>query len=585
MKLFKRLSGTQGIEFNNLYGVVNVDNIQWKETRYMLWGVTDTTKRNSDDDIKKKCYMFVDLDIRSIHYEKTGEVLNDDQLLEEITKILDVLITSDYAWFAYAIHSGNGLHLYYIGNELAINKTDYANWVKYFYSMIDALLAPTGYYCDKACHNIARISRVPWSINTRRKEKWWKVIWDLWAYECIILIEQEWNPAIYNSILDYSIKYMKEEETAKQVATQTKQLFKENKQDDLRKEINKIDILPIVMDTRWLDWSKEAGDIITLRDKKRNIGAYVYKPNNCVVTTGTSRAKSGKETYTTYEFVLHEVCNGSTKALKDYFESKHNIQFPNDKKEFLSIDIPQKMYFTDLWYLYWGDIFDDDFQNLRSWELCVVASPTNLGKSTFAQKTVERNKDKKSLYINFEFDLDRAYEDARKKKKWFKVKMKGTDLDPYTELERSEMKSYVEACKKKIEICNLNQWEKLSKVIEIILDHMDKGYSLFVIDTFSSIEWADSWETQNMIIRKLHDLTKQTGACIIAVHHYNKTGAKMSGSQKISDLANVVIGIEYKDFWTKEWSVFSLIKEKAIYWIKTVECYFENWNYLSAKYL
>jgi hypothetical protein len=35
--------------------------------------------------------------------------------------------------------------------------------------------------------------------------------------------------------------------------------------------------------------------------------------------------------------------------------------------------------------------------------------------------------------------------------------MKGTDLDPYTELEKSEMKSYVEACKKKIEICNLNQ--------------------------------------------------------------------------------------------------------------------------------
>jgi hypothetical protein len=59
----------------------------------------------------------------------------------------------------------------------------------------------------------------------------------------------------------------------------------------------------------------------------------------------------------------------------------------------------------------------------------------------------------------------------------------------------------------------------------------------------------------------------------------------MSGSQKIADLANVVIGIEYKDFWTKEWSVFSLIKEKAIYWIKTVECYFENWNYLSVKYL
>lgn len=59
----------------------------------------------------------------------------------------------------------------------------------------------------------------------------------------------------------------------------------------------------------------------------------------------------------------------------------------------------------------------------------------------------------------------------------------------------------------------------------------------------------------------------------------------MSGSQKISDLANVVLAIEYKDFWSKEWSVFSLLKDKGIYWIKTVECYFENWNYLSAKYL
>ena len=368
------------------------------------------------------------------------------------------------------------------------------------------------------------------------------------------------------------------------VIKQTKQEFKANK-DDMRAEINKIDILPIVMDTRWLDWFKDRGDIITLRDSKRNIGAYVYKPNNCVVTTGTSRAKAGKETYTTYEFVLDEICNGNTKALKEYFETKHNILFPNDKKKFLDISIPNKTYFKDIGYYYGGEIFDEEFQVLRSGELVVIASPTNLWKSTFTQKILERNKDKKSLYINFEFDLERWYEDSRKKKKWFQVKKKWTDLDPYTELELAEMRSYVEACKKKIEIQNLEQGEKLEKVVDLILQHIEKWYSLFAIDTFSSIEWADNWETQNLITRKLHEITKKTWACIIAVHHFNKTGAKMSWSQKISDLANVVLAIEYKDFWSKEWSVFSLLKDKGIYWIKTVECYFENWNYLSAKYL
>jgi len=42
---------------------------------------------------------------------------------------------------------------------------------------------------------------------------------------------------------------MKEQATTETVIKQTKQEFKANK-DDMRAEINKIDILPIVMDTR-----------------------------------------------------------------------------------------------------------------------------------------------------------------------------------------------------------------------------------------------------------------------------------------------------------------------------------------------
>ena len=85
MKLFERLSGTQGIEFNNLHRVVAKDDVAWKHTRYMLGWVTDATKRNADDDIKKKCYLFVDIDVRSHIYETTGEVIKN--LHKELHKL------------------------------------------------------------------------------------------------------------------------------------------------------------------------------------------------------------------------------------------------------------------------------------------------------------------------------------------------------------------------------------------------------------------------------------------------------------------------------------------------------------------
>lgn len=583
MDIFTALSWTQWIEFNNLNVVVSPDDVIWKYTRYMLWWVSDNTKRNSDDDIKIKCYFFVDIDIRSEHFSKTWEVLNDEQLNEEINNILVNILQSEYQWFSYAVHSWNWLHLYYLWDEIEIDKTTYSKWVQYFYYLMNSLLSKTWYSCDKACHNIWRISRVPWSINTRRKERWWKLIWDLWNFVCDVLIQKEWDKKIYNSLIEYARKF--DEMKVPNVEQKVNTHLLSSKNDDIRKDINNIDILPIVLETRWLNWSKENWDIISLKDNNRNIGAYVYRPKNCVVSTWTTRSKSWKDTFTTYEFVLYEVCNWSHTALIDYFESKHSIKFSKQSKEFLSIEIPDRVYFTNLWYRYWWSIFDDVFENLRSWELCVIASPTNLWKSTFAQKILQRNPDKKSLYLNFEFDLDKWYEDARKRKKWYKVKEKWTDLDPYSEEDKKELELYIDACKRKIEVKNLMQWEKLQVVIDTIVEYMNKWYSLFVIDTFSSIWWADSREQQNMIIRKLHDLTKQTWICLIVVHHYNKTWQKIAWSQKISDLANVVISIEYKDFGNIEWSEFSLLKEKALYWTKKVECIFKDWEYKSAYYI
>lgn len=577
--MIARLAGSQNVEFSNLYKTLSFEETQGQEPRYMLWGVSDTTKRNKDDDIKKKCYFFVDIDIRLSKYLNSGIVFSDDELLQEIDKILDALKDWSLDWFAYAVYSGNWLHLYYIGDEAEIDKVTYSKGVQYFYSVINGAIWHLGYYCDGACSNIARISRVPWSINNRHKEQGWKLAWDLWPMEVAILIEKEWDKQYFNNLKQYALEYDKEDAFVREIIKTTTV-----RTDDVRAEINKIDILPIVIETRWLTGSKERGDMIALRDKQWNIGAYVYKPHNCVVTTGTSRAKTARKTYTTYEFVLYEICDWDAKRAKDYFQSKYNVVFTERTKKDIakgieSITIPSKKYFGAKSYLYPSEIFDKDFEALRSWELCIISSPTNMGKSTFTQKILERNKEAKSLYINLEFDLETAYEDARKKSRWFPVKIKGTDRMPYTDLEMIEVRNYIESCKRKINAISKPQGTPLKEIIDIMLDWLEKGVSLFAVDTFSSIEWADEWSMQNNIVRKLHEFVKSTNATIIAVHHYNKVGKQMAGSQKISDLANVVIGIEYRDWGDIQGSTFTLLKEKAIYWTKSIDCYFKEWIY------
>ena len=82
---------------------------------------------------------FVDIDIRSHIYETTGEVINDEKkLFEEIDRnYINSYWKMILRFRLYTIHSGNWLHLYYIGDEIAINKSDYLplSTILYFYKI------------------------------------------------------------------------------------------------------------------------------------------------------------------------------------------------------------------------------------------------------------------------------------------------------------------------------------------------------------------------------------------------------------------------------------------------------------------
>lgn len=587
--MLQDLAGTQQIEYSNLHSIVSFNDAIGKEWMFFCAGVTDANKRNSDQTIAKKKYFYVDIDIRSVIRKQTQKVIDDTQMEEEIIKILDCL-ESWWLWsYKYCVITGNWIHLYYVWTERAIDHKTYSDWVDYFYWVINDAFLVNGlpYTCDSACKNIARISRLPWSINRRlktyKKDGLDAVARDLTPYTCIILYTKWDDPSIYDSLEEYAEHKAKETKEIKQVIEDCKSYNIAS--DWLRSEINQIDITPIVCDYLWVRAKQRWDDILTLYDGKRAIWAYIYRPYNILKTTWTTRINSSRDSYTTYEFVLFEICWWDKKKAKEYFEAKHGIKFDKYEKKYLekNIQLPQQKMFKDKIYRYPSPVFDDDFEVLRSWELCLIASPTNSWKSTFVQGIILRNKDKhKCLYINLEFDLERGWEDARKRSKWFKVKIKWSEEDPYTQLEKAELDNYIQSCKNKMEIVNLPQKTALQNLIDLISDKIQQWYSLFVIDTFSSIGENNSIEEQNTIIRALHDITKFTGCCIIAVHHFNKWAKDISWSQKLSDLSNVVITLYPEACWSKTAIKYKLIKDKAWFGVKELILIMENGKYYNV---
>lgn len=141
---------------------------------YALWGVSkdlvyEQGTRAKDIDIAQKNYFLIDLDIHKnykelFNEECTGEFIKEQALM--LSKSLEDIDPLFSEW-SYIVFTGGGLHIYYIGNSLTIDKEDYANAVEYIYQKWDSFWDTKVFYSDHACKNIARISRLPWTVNQK----------------------------------------------------------------------------------------------------------------------------------------------------------------------------------------------------------------------------------------------------------------------------------------------------------------------------------------------------------------------------------------------------------------------------------
>lgn len=567
----------------------------------MVCGSDVGDKRVSDKDFTTKRYFYADIDIRMDIRASENRIIDDAELntrIENIMKVIDEFSTD----YSAIIATGNGLHVYYVWAEQSFTKEEYTNCANIFFDCLDWTLSQTWHKCDRACSNIARLSRLPWSINTRVKNTTRDgadtLLFDMWSVEAVFLFYEKRECQLFNDIKSYlseeddNIDTMIQDMVVKNVNNNSSLYTSEdNFISSIKDEVNRLDLLPIAMNHLWLGRGRERNDIIPLITwdwKKRNCWVYYHISSNKIVSTGTHRLKhiEPHKWTNTWWFVRYEMFNGDKERAKQYFKEVHNISFSPKKediiKDIVSIGKPKEdiIYWFDYpWDVFWP------FDCLRSWEFCMIASKTNAGKSTFANKIAQVNaKQYKVAYINLEFPINDMLEISYKRAIWcddFNIKSKWTTRLPYSEEEKAWLQKYIDKCRSTVDYFDMKQWSTIKDVVMKIKELNEQRYRLIVVDSFSSIADAkDKLETQNEIIETFHEVVKVMNICLIWVHHFNKSWKDYAGSQKIEDLSQVFIGIlpnrSESGVWYRE---FILRKDKNFGDVKTIKTVMINWEY------
>ena len=241
----------------------------------------------------------------------------------------------------------------------------------------------------------------------------------------------------------------------------------------------------------------------------------------------------------------------------------------NDIYERTAIDYPSEAF--------------DEFECILTGELATIIAESNSWKTTFALDMIERNAKKwiKGFYINLEFPIETMWQSRWL---WFHWKTK-RDLSwesTLTDAEKKDMENFIRDNLAKFKYYNKPNWISLEKLEQIIEVSAMEWYQLFVIDTFSRIQWnleKDARNSQNRCMEHLQELAQRLNIAIVMLHHTNRSGT-WEWSQKIMDLSNVFIVITKEvDGEDQEYRKYKLLKDKYVT-NKELDIYYYWWKYV-----
>jgi len=222
----------------------NVYYLDWvrEDKDYSKW------ERAKDEDIILKDIFVLDLDLRN---NFDWEVSNEDIIFEWENLVKYLEVEDEFFWeWSEIIFTWNWLHIIYRWTPATFTKEQYSIGVSRIYKQWDKFMWDKLRNCDKACKNLARILRLPWSIN----QKNWAVVKIIWS--------RKKESRLFNLIKTFAIKESEELEKQKkirqaEIAEQLKDYWKEwNKVYEQINLIPAYQIVQLLVPEFPYDWKK-----------------------------------------------------------------------------------------------------------------------------------------------------------------------------------------------------------------------------------------------------------------------------------------------------------------------------------------
>ncbi len=591
------------IEINNLKRAISLDealelNKKW-ENIYFVASVKDNTKRNKDNDIKDKNYFIIDLDVR----EQKPWITDDE--IKEYAAIIKNSLQWALANYRFINYSWNWLHFYYVWEPTEFDKTTYQNGIKYILKQFEKAIQKTWIKPDYACSNIARIIRLPWTMNWGMKTKH-----GLKPKECEI-IEQTDKSFDISLIKVYSRQYEQEqklEQSKLMYEQEQKRILKDLtiRESKVFDEICKIDLSEIIASEFGLTMRQIWNKVYFYWNNETEPKWFRYNQDNNTLYhwwSSTWNWWTPWKTYNTFSYIKERERLWNKETFERFAEHYRHIQdlVETEKQEFvknkksqkekdLKKEIAENFQHIAIWdaldrwidelvntnpndiIKWWWNHFDDYLWWIYTWKIYLIWAETWTWKSTFVNLVSDNIVATWKKVVKY--SLEDRLEDKTKEDLFYSINRirKKDGKEPYVwtkfvnneyYYEDEDYLLYIDKARdvlanKKIIVLDRKKPIWIDELVVLITDEAKKWTKFFVIDhlhyfKFKNQERTDL-EIQN-VMHKLNDVVRKENIALFLVAHYKWNTSKekhptpdmFKDWAAIKQVANIIIQLEQAD--------------------------------------
>lgn len=556
----------------------------------LVW--TEKLQNNSitDWDIKETNRIYLDLDLRKASPKELSDEDIRSMAMVLKQKIDEHPLFKQRSWIVF---SGNGLHVHYIWDYIAIIPDVYANIVQKFYELFDREIIKTTEelsFCltDKSNKNISRLMRIPGSYNQRKKFP------ELGPVLVEVLYEQD-NKCDYLQSYDkylweLSIPMIDTDKEYETYSDSEKRIYKNMRKEFISYICKKTGLYLQPDGRNFGGWNNPDNKAFFLHEKV----------NKLIITEDSPYLKkpSSWSYYTFVTLVMHledlsreDACRFIMKNYEKKRISKGlNIFSPRD------IDFWERYRFTR-----WVDKLDENLGRFHTGNLILCVGKSWMGKTEFCFHMAIANAliGNETAYITLEMKAEDLVKRTARQQAMIN-KLERSDKDITDEKKEVFTKYYKEIGGiKHLKIVSVDDETTIDIVEKDIIELHSMWVALFFLDNLGFFTWwTDELERFADISRRLKMLTNAYPISIILIHHIKKTlsvneykpgtSNDIRWSQKLLDDADKVVQVwrntdkKLTDPVEKQ-TVYLLIHKDREFWeFGEVEFYFRDGKYYSV---